>query len=327
MAVAERGDKFGSYTLLGTTLFLLAFFASSVYAANVGDTIYKLSQLPDYNGSEDGYIMVWDADDADYDATALRAAFSANRPSYKIGKTMGVYIRTDGYYSMDCGWWYTVPGADVGVAIYYPNNTFIKSLSGATGQDGVWEDETALKLTKSYPMGTYKLVANATKSGLNTVGDAADGNVMTIYVDVAGELYPDANVNATVNKSQNVSVWGYVRTEDGSPYTDKTSTVHIGVIYPDETYYEDEGSTDGNGFYNLEFNATQIGRYFIVVTCNSSIDAIQAEGRSENNSVALGEWPEAGIVPASFPPYGLMIVLISLIFVSPRLLRGVKNGR
>ncbi|MEE8400743.1 MAG: hypothetical protein V3R86_01135, partial [Candidatus Hydrothermarchaeaceae archaeon] len=111
-------------TVIGRTRLLFLVIAAVIVSSQsveAADQIYSIPGGLNYNGSDDGYIMGYDWPGGA--ESGLRVAFSANRPGYKLGKSIGVYIRTDGYYSRDCGWWYTVPGASVTVDVYKPGDS------------------------------------------------------------------------------------------------------------------------------------------------------------------------------------------------------------
>jgi|Deesub1362B_J571_1020462.scaffolds.fasta_scaffold00984_7 hypothetical protein len=311
----------------GIVLIVLLLSISVVYAA---DQFYSIKGGPTYNGSSDGWVMVWDAG-ATQDSY-LRVAFSVNRPAYKLGKTVSVMIRTDGYYSRDSGWWYTEGGASVDyVKFYYPNGTLIKQLSGTTGSDGVWKDDTALMLTKDMPMGTYKVEASVTK-GTTTVGDDA-GGYMTIYFDVGGELHLTVNTNASTDSRGRfvaangsvVRIYGQILQPNGDVFSSTTVpsgsavTVRLGIVKPDESYtYMTQTTTTGD--YSFDVLLDQVGHYFFVVTANCTVGGpitgikyVVCEGRNQTNIISTGEWPAAGGSFASSPLAISVAVILAII--------------
>ena len=320
----------GSLAYLPFILLLIASVVVVTSPVNAADTIYTIRGGRDYNGSASGYIMAWDVTGSDYNGTALRVAFSANRPRSMIGKSIGVYIRTDGYYSRDCGWWYTVDGASINVSVYKPGeyDTPNVTLTGvSTDSSGVWENASFLKLTTDYPLGVYRLNATVSKAGLASVGEEAGGNYLTVYVDVGGTVLLTAWVNDTVNKSQNITIKGDITHPNGEPFTYQTD-VYAGILGPDESYSNVTTNTS-TGSYSMEFNGTMFGHYFIVVTINATIgDDAEATGRAANNSLVIGTWPDP--VEASFDGsiFRVMIAVIFALFLFyfPGIKRRIKGG-
>jgi hypothetical protein len=314
-----------SLTKVAVAFFSLSLF---IFPVNAADAFYTPQGMGiSYNGSDDGWVMAYDWTSGA--PNGLRVSFSVARPTFTIGKMVGVYIRADGYYSRDCGWWYRMGSADVdSIAFYYPNGTQIgTNLTGSTDATGIWRDDVALKLTKDMPMGTYKAHAQVTGNG-TTVGDT--GRYMKVYFDVGGDLVVTANTNGSssngiwyVNKGDTVNITGKILQPNGDEFNSSTitqgadTTVKLGVSLPDTSYLS-YITTTSNGDFSFEVPMAQIGKYFIVVSANTTVGGAGgirntvSEGRNQTYILSQGEWPESSI---SYSPLVAILAAFVGLFV------------
>jgi uncharacterized protein YfaS (alpha-2-macroglobulin family) len=221
MAVKERGDWGKGKGTAQKIALAIAFFIvlfSPVEAADIeGIYPYNGSVTSLYNGTDSGYIMTYKWNDAS-PATSLRVALSTNRPDYVITDSVGVRIRTDGYYSRDCGWWYTVPGSDATINslnISDPAGNLLRQYTSASAKiddTGVWEDRVALRLNTSMPPGWYKVAAD-----VSGAGQQISVENLTVYFKVLGLLNVTFDVNKTINRYENVTINVTVLSMNGSP--------------------------------------------------------------------------------------------------------------
>jgi hypothetical protein len=185
-----------------TTLIASIFLLTGVSSAEATIYNYTGASAPD-----EGYIMV-----SNYTGTNItvgtpsqnfRVTLSTSRPDYTIMDTVGIRIRTDGYYTQDCGWWYMVNGTIDSLNIYDSQGTLLRSYTNEkTDSSGVWEDEIVLRLNTSMPGGKYKV--NASVSGLGTT---FSGDYLTVYFDVKGLLnISDLSITGTMQKDKNITI-------------------------------------------------------------------------------------------------------------------------
>lgn len=253
-----------------------------------------------------GYVMVyqWTAGAPE---DCLRVAISTDRANYTLKDVVNVRIRTDGYFTQDCGWWYTVSGTVNEVNITYPNGTVATTLSGSTDEQGVWEEEQGLKLRTTMPPGTYSITGKVT--GL---GREISSSNFTVNFTVIGLLNASAYANTTeIPRLENVTITAQVNSTNGNAV--EGATVLAKIILPNETIETiNMPNTNSTGGSNATYNCTDVGRYYVVVVASHS-DYIN--GTARTNFSVTGVWPYEA--PSAFGGYkGSAIKVILMILLA-----------
>jgi hypothetical protein len=289
--------------------FALVILTSSLPVASA-DQIYQPKGYWAYNGSTKGYIMSWNT-------TGSRV----NRPSYRTGDSIKAKLRADGYWIADSGWWYKVPYADVNVTIYYPNNTpFMSFLNLQTDEYGIWNNDSLFTISKTLPMGRYKINAsvagpasggpgggNVDLSG-SRLGDSGKEEYLTIFFDVGGDLTVNlSNIGFRVNKDTSISINGTILQPNGqvfnSSFVEGLGTfsydVNITIMSPNGSVVRVTETTSTGGF-SQSFTPDEVGTYYVTAFVqyrlgNQVIRNKFSMGRTAEKFISEGQWPETGL--------------------------------
>jgi hypothetical protein len=298
-------------------LFALALFTSTL-PSSWADEVYQPKGYWAYNGSSQGYIMSWNTTAS---REYLRVAFSVNRPSYRTGDSIKGMLRADGYWIADSGWWYRVPNADFNITAYYPNGTPLMNISNMqTDEFGIWEEDSIFTITKTLPMGRYKINAsvagpaiggpgggNVDLSG-SRLGDSGKEEFLTIFFDVGGDLTIDlSNIGHRVNKDIAISLNGTVEQPNGqvfnSSFVEGLGTfsydLNISIISPNGSVVR-LSETTSTGSFSQSFTPDEVGTYYVIVYVeyllgNQAIRNKFSMGRTAEKFISEGQWPETGL--------------------------------
>jgi len=315
-------------------------------------TVYCVKGWMCYNGSDSGYIMSYEnvSGSTGQARRYMRVAFSVDRPTFNIGDTVGVMVRTDGYYTRDSGWWYIVRNAVLNISISYPNNTPIRTdYYLTTDSTGVYRNATFIFTNDGFPMGRYRVngsvIGPRNHSGaygaqVDLSGIAVGNSFATVYFDLGGELNITMASLPDVNKGAIVSINGTVYQPNNQVFNStfvigsglSSYDVNISITLPNRSVYRTNAElprmTTTNGSYKISYNTTSepVGKYYVVAFVDYQLGK-QADrgkvtmGRTFQEFVVYGSWPSVGLSMAPSAGEAVLLLLSSLI-----LLKGVRKN-